>query len=66
MKLEELLRPMRLVCLHQVRQAVRAFSLLFSETDEFVLREVPGGLVGIPVGFADGDVLGDQNVNDFR
>ena len=57
MKLEELLRPMLPVGIHQVGQAVRTFALLFVEADEFVLLEVPRGFVGVPVGFADGDVL---------
>lgn len=45
------------VGIHQVRQAVRTFALLFIEADEFVLLEVPRGFVGVPVGFADGDVV---------
>ena len=57
MKLEELLRPMLPVGIHQVGQAVRTFALLFAEPDEFILLEVPRGFVGVPVRFADGDVF---------
>lgn len=63
MKLEELLCPMLPVGIHQVGQAVRTFSGFLAEADEFVLLEVPGGFVGVPVGFGDGDVLGDLIFN---